>query len=286
MLDRRLLLVSGKGGVGKSAVTAALSIVAARQGRRVLALAMTDAIGLASHLGVDELPYEPTPVQPGLYGSAVNRARALDEYLKLQLRVPRAMPTGQLSRALNLLVDTAPGVREIISMGKPIYEVWRDDWDVVITDAPSLGQLQSYLNAPATITDLVPSGAVQEQATSLHDTLSDPATSGLVLITTPEELPVIETEEAIADLQADPRIGVVCVAANRVLDPLEAPLASIDELAPGPWRDAALLHTGLRTSQQAWLGRLPVAPELPFLFGLHTPAEVAAQLADEWERAL
>jgi anion-transporting ArsA/GET3 family ATPase len=286
MLDRRLLLVSGKGGVGKSAVTAALSILAARQGRRVLALAMTDAIGLAAHLGVDDLTYEPTPLQPGLYGSAVNRSRALDEYLKLQLRMPRAMPTGQVSRALNLLVDTAPGVREIISMGKPIYEVWKDEWDVVITDAPSLGQLQSYLNAPATITDLVPAGAVQEQAASLHDTLSDPGTSGLVLITTPEELPIVETAEAIADLDADPRIAITCVAANRVLAPLEASTAAVAELSSSPWRDAGLLHTGLRDSQETWLGRLPAEPRLPFLFGLHTPAEVAAQLADEWERAL
>jgi anion-transporting ArsA/GET3 family ATPase len=286
MLDRRLLLVSGKGGVGKSAVTAALSIVAARQGRRVLALAMTDAIGLAAHLGVDDLTYEPTPIQPGLYGSAVNRSRALDEYLKLQLRMPRAMPTGQVSRALNLLVDTAPGVREIISMGKPIYEVWKDEWDVVITDAPSLGQLQSYLNAPATITDLVPAGAVQEQAASLHDTLSDPGTSGLVMITTPEELPVAETAEAIADLDADPRIAITCVAANRVLAPLEASPGAVAELSSSPWRDAALLHAGLRDSQEKWLGRLPAEPRLPFLFGLHTPAEVAAQLADEWERAL
>lgn len=280
------MLVSGKGGVGKSAVTAALSILAARQGRRVLALAMTDAIGLATHLGVDDLTYEPTPLQPGLYGSAVNRSRALDEYLKLQLRMPRAMPTGQVSRALNLLVDTAPGVREIISMGKPIYEVWKDEWDVVITDAPSLGQLQSYLNAPATITDLVPAGAVQEQAASLHDTLSDPGTSGLVLITTPEELPIVETAEAIADLDADPRIAITCVAANRVLAPLEASTAAVAELSSSPWRDAGLLHTGLRDSQETWLGRLPAEPRLPFLFGLHTPAEVAAQLADEWERAL
>jgi hypothetical protein len=57
-------------------------------------------------------------------------------------------------------------------------------------------------------------------------------------------------------------------------------------LSSSPWRDAALLHAGLRDSQEKWLGRLPAEPRLPFLFGLHTPAEVAAQLADEWERAL
>ena len=285
MLDRRLLLVSGKGGVGKSAITAALAIVAARQGRRVLALAMTDTMGLASHLGVEDLPYEPTLIRPGLFGAAVDRSQALDEYLKLQLRVPRAMPTGQLSRALNLLVDTAPGVREIISMGKPIYEVWKDEWDVVVTDAPSLGQLQSYLNAPATITSLVPAGAVQDQAASLHATLADAATSGLVLITTPEELPVIETKEAVADLAADPRIDIAGIAANRVLGPLDIPQAAFQDLPKSPLRDAGLLHAGLRRSQQRWLDGLAAKPHLPFLVGLHTPAEVAAQLADEWERS-
>jgi anion-transporting ArsA/GET3 family ATPase len=285
MLDRRLLLVSGKGGVGKSAVTAALSIVGARQGRRVLALAMTDRTGLASHLGVDDLPYEPTLIRPGLFGSAVDRSQALDEYLKLQLRVPRAMPTGQLSRALNLLVDTAPGVREIISMGKPIYEVWKDEWDVVVTDAPSLGQLQSYLNAPATITSLVPAGAVQEQAVSLQATLADPHISGLLMVTTAEELPVIETTEAITGLESDPRIAIAGIAANRVLSPLEASPGALQGLPPSPLRDSALLHTGLHEAQERWLGRLPADPQLPFLFGLHTPAEVAAQLADEWERS-
>jgi len=284
MLERRLLLVSGKGGVGKSAVAAALAMLAARRGRKVLALAMTDPTGLGGHLGIDHVGYLPERTQPGLYVAAIDRARALDEYLKLQLKVPRAMPTGQLTRALNVLADTAPGVREIITMGKPIYEVWQNTWDLVVADAPSLGQLQSYLNAPDTITGLVPAGAVQAQATQMQATLADPAVSGLVLVATPEELPVNETNEALAEITERKQVPIVDVVANRVLDPLDADPDEIRALPPGPARDAAFLNDGLTASQARWLGRLAAGCRLPFLFGLHSPIEVAMRLSEECER--
>ena len=134
--------------------------------------------------------------------------------------MPRSLPTRQLSNALSVLADTAPGIREIVTMGKPIFEVWREEWDLVIADAPPLGQLQSYLAAPQTITGLVPTGAVREQAARLETTLSDPAMSGLLLVTTPEELAVQETREAIAHIDSERQILIAGVVANRVLDPL------------------------------------------------------------------
>lgn len=286
MLDLDLLLVSGKGGVGKSAVTAALARLAARLGRRVLAVAMVDALGLSAHVGVDRLPYDPVRVAPGLYAAAVDRARALDEYLKLQLKVPRPVPTVPLTRALNLLVETAPGVREIVSMGKPVYEVWRGEWDLVIADAPSLGQLRSYLRAPTTIADLVPAGAVRRQADDLRRTLADPTSSGLLVVATPAELPVSETLEALAITAAERTIAVAGVVANRVLEPLGIPEPVIAEVAPGPARDAALLHLGLQEAQARWLARLPDPLHLPLLFGMRTPVEVSARLADLFEEAL
>lgn len=280
MLDRRLLLVSGKGGVGKSAVSAALAILAARRGKRVLAIAMTDRNGLAAHLGVDELTYEPVRISPGLYGAAVDRSRSLDEYLGLQLHMPRSLPTRQLSNALSVLADTAPGIREIVTMGKPIFEVWREEWDIVIADAPPLGQLQSYLAAPQTITGLVPTGAVREQAARLEATLSDPATSSLLLVTIPEELAVLETREAIAHIDSERQILIAGVVANRVLDPLGLNRSVVDAIVDGPPRAAGLLHTGLVEGQSAWLESIPDDPRLPFLFGFHTPGEVAARLAE------
>lgn len=286
MLDRRFLLVSGKGGVGKSAVTAALAILAARHGKRVLAIAMTEPLGLAAHLGVESLGYEPVAIRPGLFGARVDRANALDEYLGVQLRAARSLPTAQLTKALNVLVDTAPGVREIITMGKPIYEVWQQTWDLVVADAPALGQLQSYLAAPQTITALVPTGAVQEQAARLEHTLSDPATSGLVLVTTAEELPIVETRQAIAQIDEQRQIVIADVLANRIFTPLVTTHRSIDALPPSPARDAAVLHATLTEQQAEWLDQLPDDPHLPYLFDVRTSAEVAERLADECERLL
>ena len=280
MLERRLLIVSGKGGVGKSAVSAALAIVAARRGKRVLAITMIQPSGLAAHLGVDSLTYEPTRIRPGLFGASVDRSRALEEYLGLQLHVPRSLPMRQLSGALGVLADTAPGIREIVTIGKPIFEVLRGEWDLVIADAPPLGQLQSYLAAPQTITGLVPTGAVREQASRLEDTLSDPEVSGLLLVTTPEELAVHETREAIAHIDAERQILIAGVVANRVLEPLEVTAAAVAATPDGPVRAAGLLHTGLVEAQAVWLDSIPDDPRLPFLFGFHTPGEVAERLAE------
>jgi len=280
MLDRRLLFVSGKGGVGKSAVAAALGIVAARRGKRVLAISMTDPVGLAAHFGVPDLTYDPLQIRPGLYAALVDRSRALDEYLGLQLHVVRSLPTRQLSNALSVLADTAPGIREIVTMGKPIFEVWREEWDLVIVDAPALGQLQSYLAAPQTITGLVPTGAVQEQAERLESTLSDPAVSGLLLVTIPEELAILETREAIAQMDAQRQILIAGVVANRVLEPLGISAKAIEEVPDGPPRAAGVLHSRLVAAQSDWLESIPDDPRLPFLFGFHTPAEVAERLAE------
>jgi len=280
MLDRRLLIVSGKGGVGKSAVSAALGILAARRGKRVLVLAMIQPSGLAAHLGIDSLHYEPARIRPGLYAAAVDRSHALEEYLGLQLHVPRSLPMRQFSSALSVLADTAPGIREIVTIGKPVFEVLRGEWDLVIADAPPLGQLQSYLSAPQTITGLVPTGAVREQASRLESTLADTSISGLLLVTTPEELAVLETREAIAQIDAERQILIAGVVANRVLEPLGVTADTVATVPDGPSRAAGLLHTGLVESQSVWLDSLPDDPRLPFLFGFHTPAEVSARLAE------
>lgn len=279
MLDRNLVFVTGKGGVGKSAVAAGLALLAARSGQRVLALALTDPIGLAAHLRAERIGYAPAEVLGGVHLAAVDRSRALDEYLKLQLHVPQAAPTKQLTRALNVLVDTAPGIREIVSIGKPIYEVWREAWDLVVVDAPPTGQIESYLRAPEAIKALVPAGIVQEQAGRLEKTLTAP-TTGLVIVTTPNELPVVETIEALEALRRDVAIAPPQVIANRTLDPLGLSSKRLAAVPAGAARDAAELHLHLYAEQELWLGRLDDPPRIPFLFGLITPGEVAARLAD------
>jgi len=286
MLNKKLVIVSGKGGVGKSAVSVALALRAQRAGIRVLVAAMIDEIGASIHLGADKLAYEPSSFTGGIDAMVVERGRALEEYIRVQMRVPPAAPLKTLSKAMQVLVDTAPGIREVISMGKPIYDAWQDRYDLVIVDAPPLGQLMSYLRAPEVVAKLVPTGGVKEQAQRMADFMQDPEQCSLVLVTTPEELPAIEATEALAELEREPVISVAAVLANRVLPGMDVDREVIASLANRPATAAAMHHLGLLEEQREALQALPIDVELPYLFGIHTPTEVAALLADSWEDAL
>lgn len=284
MAATTLTIVSGKGGTGKSAVAAALAIERARAGRSVLAIDMGGSPGLGTHLHRPGLSYDPIETRPGLWAMTMDRATALDEYLKLQLRVPQGAPTRQIAGALSVLADTAPGVREIISIGKPIYEVWRGVWDDVIVDAPSLGQLQSYLRAPATIRELVPTGNVRRQARELAATLSDPEVTSVVLVTTPAELPIRETGEAVDTLLEEALCPPPAVIVNRFLDPSGLDAASVGRLPEGSSvRGAAEMQVTMEAEQAGWRDALDHTATLPFLRGVLTPEEVAVRLADVLE---
>lgn len=286
MLDRKLVFVSGKGGVGKSAVTASLALLASRRGLRVLAVGMVEGLGLAGHFGVDHLDYSPSRVRSGIEALTVYRDEALDEYLRLQLHVPRATPTKVLTRALNVLAETAPGIREIVTIGKPVFELWQSRYDLVLVDAPPLGQLFSYLRAPNTIADLVPSGPIQRQTNRMRESLADPQLTSLVLVTTPEELPVLETQATLDRISVEPVITLDSVVVNRLLDELPVDTAEVAELPDGPHRAAAEHHVTTYQQQQRWLQAIEAGPRLPYLFGLHTAGEVAEQLADVWDELI
>jgi len=286
MLDRKLIFVSGKGGVGKSAVTASLALLAARRGLRVLVVGMVESIGVASHFGIDRLTYAAHRAHPGIDALAVYRDEALDEYLRLQLHVPRAAPTKVLTRALNVLAETAPGIREIVTLGKPVFEMWKGEYDLVLVDAPPLGQLFSYLRAPNTIADLVPAGPIQRQAHKMHDALVDATATSLILVTTAEELPVLETVETLDQLEVEPVITLAATVTNRVLPDLEVSARVLADLPEGPHRGAAIHHQALFDQQQRWLEALPTGLRLPYLFGLRTAGEVAERLADEWDEQI
>jgi anion-transporting ArsA/GET3 family ATPase len=277
--DQGLVIVTGKGGVGKSAVAAAIARRAADHGRRVLALATTDTNGLAAHLGRSAIGYEPEELRPGLWASGIDLPSALTEYLQIQLKVPTP-GFGMVARAFDVLASTAPGIREIITIGKVVYEYGRKVWDLVVVDAPATGQIGSYLRAPRTVSELVPTGRVREQSNWMEGILADDATQ-VVIVSLPEELPVRETLEAVADLDAHHSVGSHAIIANRVLPRLGVGAAAIDALESGPLRHAAELHRALYAEQQSWLGQLDTATRFPYLFGVLTPAEVSARLADE-----
>lgn len=271
----RVEFVSGKGGVGKSAVTAALARLHARRGERVLAVAMVPGGGLAPHLGVPRLGVEPLTAIDGVHGMEVHRIAALEEYVRLHSPLPLLARVGVAVRAFDALATAAPGVRELITVGKILHDA--GDWDRVIVDAVPTGQLASYLGAPDVIRSLVPTGRVEAQARGLVDQLA--GSSIVHFVTIAEELPVTETLEGIAELTELPApLGsIIC---NRTLAPL--PRVPSD---PGPLRDAARLQQALADGQARWREKLPPGPILPFLFGATDPLLISGMLAttlEEW----
>lgn len=278
MLDKRLVVVSGKGGVGKSAVACGLALMGQRHGLRILAVEMESGSGLSAHLGTGELEFEPREVRPGLHAMRMVRSDALLEYLSLQLRLPGMGRFGAVARAFDALATAAPAVREIVTIGKILWEVRADRWDQVVFDAPPTGQIASYLRAPATISELVATGRIRSQAEWMAQTLGDPDKTRLVLVTLPEELPTTETLETIEWVKGAGVTGPPLIVANRVLDSI-----GVTTIPEGPVGDMVTLHRSLLSEQERWLDKLPPDLTLPYLFGLFTPAEVAAHISDELE---
>jgi anion-transporting ArsA/GET3 family ATPase len=278
MLDRRLVIVSGKGGVGKSAVASGLALLGQRHGLRILAVEMETGGGLSAHFGTGPLEFNPREVRPGLHAMEMVRSDALLEYLSLQLRLPGISRFGAVARAFDALATAAPAVREIVTIGKILWEVREDRWDLVVVDAAPTGQIASYLRAPASISELVATGRIRSQAEWMAETLADPDMTQLVLVTLPEELPSAETLETIDWVERSGIVGKPVVIANRVLESVSAHPTPL-----GPAGDIVTLHRSLVEEQRRWLDNVPPDLALPYLFGLFTPGEVAAHISDDLE---
>ncbi|MGD2060627.1 MAG: ArsA-related P-loop ATPase [Acidimicrobiia bacterium] len=278
MLDKRLVIVSGKGGVGKSAVASGLALLGQRSGLRILIVEMEASGGLASHFGTDAFGFEPKEVRPGLHVMEMIRSEALLEYLQLQLKLPGMGRFGAVARAFDALATAAPAIREIVTIGKILWEVRQDRWDMVVFDAPPTGQIASYLRAPLSITELVATGRIRHQAEWMARTLADPTMTQLILVTLAEELPTTETRQTLDWIEETGVVPAPLVITNRVLE--EVTIKTPDGI-PG---EMVTLHKSLWSEQQQWMEELPPDLTLPYLFGLFTPAEVAAHISDELER--
>jgi anion-transporting ArsA/GET3 family ATPase len=273
LLSRRLLVVTGKGGVGKTTLAAGLALLAARQGQRTLACEIDAKGDLAEAFGLAPVGFDPVRGPEGVRVMAMDTEASLREYLKINLRVPMVGRVGLLARTFDFVADAAPGVKEILSVGKLAYEVRELHYDLVVVDAPASGHVVSYLAAPESIAELVHLGPVRHQTDWMRHILADPAQTGAVVVTTPEEMPVTETIELVQELRQRTKVDVAALVANRVLPELfgHREEALFEKVAGGPGGevlrqrlgpavdtlfDAARLSVSLRRRGAVHLGRL------------------------------
>ncbi len=206
-LEPKILIVSGKGGVGKTTVAAALALLAARAGRKVC-IAEVDRKGTLPKLfGRQDLGYEPQELLPRLWGLNVVPEAALTEYLKVQYHMPRISRAFTSTHFVDFITTAAPGLKDILVLGK-IWYLEQDrgsqahDFDTIVVDAPAAGHMLTFFSAPVGLADAVRVGPVRRQSDWLVQMLRDPKRTRVHLVTLPEEMPVsetLETSEAITN---------------------------------------------------------------------------------------
>jgi len=261
ILDLSLLFITGKGGVGKTTLAASLGLLAAERGRRVLVCAMERAEDLSLALETPELTYRPREILPGLYAMAMDTEDALREYLVVQAHLPPIGRIGAVADAFDFLASAAPGVREILTIGKLCYEVREHHYDLVIADAASSGHFIGHLAAPVGMHELAGIGAIGDQTRWILDILEDPSRTGVVVATTPEETPVTEALELCERLGVVTGVPLAAVVANRVLPEMfgRRDAALFERLGEGDLVDALARAAGTSGEE---LGRLFEAARL------------------------
>src|SRR4051812_32997345 len=288
LLDKRLVFVTGKGGVGKTTVASCLARVAAGRGKRVI----------VCEVATEETRHDEVELAPLIHSIAVDPEAAMREYLTDQVggALSKVMTS---SRVFMYLAAAAPGLRELLTIGK-VWDLAQLDqrrtgdtpYDLVILDAPATGHALGMLRTPRTYRDVARVGPISRHAGRIDTFLTNPDLTGIVAVAAPEEMPVNETIDFIAALGNEMDLKPDAVVVNGVYpdhfrDPEIGAIEAVGADSP-PLRAALTTHRRARhhRNQVRRLRRRAPAVTLPFLFEPELDPRSIEALADVLERGL
>lgn len=315
LLDKRLVFVTGKGGVGKSTVSAALGIVASRWGKRTLICEVAQQERVSRMFERQGGGYHETEISDGLYAFSIEPQRALEEYLLLQIKIRPLYDLMFKNRIFTYFAAATPGLRELVTIGK-VWELAQLDrrvkkagrYDLVIVDAPATGHGLGLLRTPKTFGDIARVGPIKRQADTIYEFITDRHLTGVCAVAWPEEMPVNETLDLQGRLRAELGMPLDGVFMNGVYPELftdeeaevvrtrydqavsEQAQDQIEVVRRAALRAAVSEYTRARAHREQ-LARLrqgtsqEVVP-LPFLFERRFDMSAVERLADRLEEAL
>jgi anion-transporting ArsA/GET3 family ATPase len=304
LLDKRLVFVTGKGGVGKSTVATALGLLAARQGLRTIVAELASQDRIQGLFDTEREQFREMELEPGLFTISIDPEQAMEEYLRV-----KAGTLGQAlgaSRLFQAFAMATPGMRELLSIGK-VWELAQLDrrtrgaapYDLVIVDAPATGHGVGLLRTPKTFADIARVGPIAHQGRTIADTIADPEFTGVIAVATPEEMPVNETLTLIEELARD-ELSLDLVIVN-ALYPARFEAGEIDDLNGALSKTrSALARSALRAAlseharaatQREQVDRLRTRvngrlAELPYVFAEHLGLAELEVLAGALEGSL
>jgi anion-transporting ArsA/GET3 family ATPase len=269
------VVVTGKGGVGKSSVSAALALLAARAGKRVLVCEVNAQERVAPLLGAPPSGPATRQVRAGLYTVNVTPAAAMREYGLLVLKFKALYQAVFENRLVRHFLKVVPSLGELVMLGKILHEAraephGRPRWDLVVLDAPASGHALQLLRVPGAMLGTVPPGPLRSDAEWMHAWLVDPARTALAIVTLPEEMPVVEAIELEQQLREQVGIDTAALVVNalpeqRFSTAEAARLRQLSE-APepvGPSARASLLQALRAEAAARHLARARSALDLP-----------------------
>ncbi|HEX2506938.1 MAG TPA: ArsA-related P-loop ATPase [Miltoncostaeaceae bacterium] len=269
----------GKGGVGKSTVSAALGLAAARAGKRSLLIEVAGQNRLSRLFRGASVGHEaPAELAPGLFGVQVDVEYAIEEYLTGQLKVRPLVELMTRSRAFSTFAAAAPGLPELVTVGKvwtyavDLHEDRRPVWDQLVVDCPATGHGIALLETAGNVEEIAGGGPIRDQAARIQEVVSHPAATGVAIVARPDELAISEAVEA-ADALRERGLPVAAAVLNGVRgdrfradeEPALASLAATADGPPSRAAAAALRHLAEQRADEGYRRRLAEGTRLPVI---------------------